>query len=161
LSSDVFYPDFLELMKQNGGDGKKKELKTLVSDFFSQFIRSYNQEAMNEDHFKLADKDRKYIQEAERYLLDNLFHSFPGIENVSQKVGISATKLKSDFKCIHNQTLYHYYRYHQMQLANRLLSEKTRTVKEISGLLGYENAGKFAAVFKEQFGIQPSVLLKE
>jgi len=42
-----------------------------------------------------------------------------------------------------------------------LLSEKANTVKEVATLLGYENASKFAAVFKEQFGMQPSTLIKE
>ncbi len=89
-----------------------------------------------------------------------MLHSFPGVEGIAENVGISPTKLKNDFKVIHNQGLYQYYRYHQMTLANKLLTEKATTVKKgVANLLGYENASKFAAVFKEQFGIQPSALI--
>jgi AraC-like DNA-binding protein len=161
LSSDQFYHDFLNLIKQNGDNGKNKEIKELINDFFKHFIDKYDLEKMNDQYFKLSDRDRKYIQKAEKYLLDNLLHSFPGIENIAKKVGVSPTKLKSNFKIVHNQSLYHYYRYHQMHLASKLLSEKASTVKEVANLLGYENASKFAAVFKEQFGVQPSSLIKE
>jgi len=92
--------------------------------------------------------------------LDNLLKSFPGIENTAQEVGISPTKLKNDFKTIHNQSLYNYYRYNQMNLAYKLISEKPTTIKEVANLLGYENASKFAAVFKEQFDVQPSSIIK-
>ena len=48
-----------------------------------------------------------------------------------------------------------------MQVARNLLMEKASTVKEVANLLGYENASKFAGAFKEQFGVQPSSLIKE
>jgi AraC-like DNA-binding protein len=160
LSSDTLYTNFLKLIKENQNGAQREKLRTLVTNYFKQFMATYDREALNEHYFKLADKDRKYIQKAERYLLDNLIHAFPGVERISEKVGISPTKLKSDFKLIHNQTLYHYYRYHQMHLASKLLSEKVTTVREVAGLLGYENASKFAAVFKEQFGVSPSTIMK-
>ena len=47
-----------------------------------------------------------------------------------------------------------------MQLAEQILAKKANTVKEVASLLGYENASKFSAVFKEQFGVQPSSILK-
>jgi AraC-like DNA-binding protein len=161
LDSDGLYKTFQNLVKENRDDSKKEELKKQVTDYFRQFITIYNREAINDHYFNLPDKDRKYIQKAERCLLDNLFHSFPGIEYVSQKVGVSPTKLKQDFKIVHNQTLYHYYRYHQMHVASKLLTEKASTVKEVAHLLGYENASKFSAAFKDQFGLQPSALVKE
>src|SRR6202012_2236336 len=137
------------------------EIKNLISDFFKQLIDKYNLEAINERHFKLADKDRQCIRKTEKHLLDNLLHSFPGIENVAKHVGVSPTKLKTDFKVIHNQSLYNYYRYHQMHVARKLLTEKASTVKEVAAILGYENASKFAAVFKDQFGVQPSAVISE
>lgn len=161
LGSDAFYQDFLYLLKQKDSNEKTKEIKHFLNDFFKHFIDKYNLEPINEHYFKLADKDRKYIQQTEKYLMDNLVYSFPGVDAVAEKVGVSPTKLKTDFKVIHNQSLYQYYRYHQMHLANKLLSEKASTVKEVATLLGYENASKFAVVFKEQFGVQPSSLIKE
>jgi AraC-like DNA-binding protein len=161
LNSDDFYGDFLALQKLNGNYSNNEKIKALVCSLFKQFIEKYELETINEDHFKLNDKDRRYIKKTEKYLLDHLLKSFPGIEAISKTVGVSATKLKNDFKMIHNQSLYNYYRYHQMHLARKLLSGKASTVKEVANLLGYENASKFAAVFKDQFGVQPSSLIKE
>ncbi len=161
LNSDEFYGEFLQLIKLNGDYSNNAKIKTLISDFFKQFIEKYELEPINEQHFKLTDKDRKYVQKTEKYLLDNLLNSFSGIETISKNIGVSPTKLKNDFKTIHSQSLYHYYRYHQMHLANKLLSEKTITIKEVANLLGYENASKFTAVFKEQFGVLPSSIVKE
>jgi AraC-like DNA-binding protein len=161
IANDRFYQDFLELVKQNAGNVKNNEIRKLLTSFFMQFIGQQNSEEIASYQFKLTDTDRKYIQRTEKYLKDNLLTSFPGIENIAKKIGVSPTKLKSDFKTIHNQSIYQYYRYHQMWLANTLLSEKAITVKEVANLIGYENASKFAAVFKEQFGVQPSALIKQ
>lgn len=159
LSNDTFYEVFLALSMQNANNLKNNEIKELVFDFFKHFIDKSKIEITNQYYFKIADKDRKNIKKTEIYLLDNLLKSFPGIENTAQEVGISPTKLKNDFKTIHNQSMYHYYRYHQMNLAHKLISNNAKTIKEVANVLGYENASKFAAVFKEQFGVQPSSLL--
>jgi AraC-like DNA-binding protein len=158
--SDNFYSDFLALAKQNVNDNKKKEIRELLTVFLKQYLSLYSKEGIDDDQFKLSDTDRKYIQKAEQYLRDNLLRSFPGIDNIAQKVGISPTKLKADFKVIHNNSIFQYYRNHQMSLANKMLTEKASSVKEVADLLGYENASKFAAAFKEQFGVLPSALIK-
>lgn len=132
----------------------------MLDEILVSFNNKYNREAVADDHLRLTDTDRKYIQKVENYLKDNLLNSFPGNEAIAEKVGVSPTKLKNDFKTIHNQSIYQYYRHHQMTLANKLLIEKAATVKEVANLLGYENASKFAAVFKEQFGVLPSSLIK-
>ena len=160
LTSDEFYSAFLSLAGNNGDNSKNDKINRLVTGFFKHFIEKFEREPVNEEHFKLSDKDRKYIQKAEKYLQENLLISFPGIEMLAREVGISPTKLKSDFKVIHNQSLYHYYRSHQMQLAHKLLTEKASTVKEVAKLLGYGNQSKFATVFKEQFGVQPSSYIR-
>lgn len=93
--------------------------------------------------------------------MDNLLSSFPGIEAIAEKIAVSPTKLKSDFKTLHNQTLYQYYSYHQMQFANILIAKNQLAIKEVAKILGYSNAGKFSAAFKKHFGIEPSNARKE
>lgn len=43
----------------------------------------------------------------------------------------------------------------RMQEAAHLLASSKRPVAEISEQVGYSNQGKFAAVFKKQFGLSP------
>ncbi len=159
LSSNTLYQKFLNFAIQNGDYSKNKEVKDLTLNFFKQFIDNCKFEINSTQYFKIQDKDRKKIQKTEKYLIDNILKSFPGIENIAKEVGVSPTKLKADFKVVHNQSIYHYYRYHQMNLAHKLISNNAKTIKEVANVLGYENASKFAAVFKEQFGVQTSSLL--
>lgn len=157
--SDNYYSNFLSIIKNNGDSSKNNEIKKLLFDFFTYFIQKYDNETIKDNHFILSDVDRIYIQKAENYLMDNLPEPFPGIEAIAKKVGISPTKLKTDFKVIHNKSIYQYYRGRQMELAHQLLSGKPDSVKEVAHLLGYENASKFAAAFKDHFGVQPSDVL--
>lgn len=160
LDSNLFYEDFLALIEQNGDYSNNSKIKAQIIKFFSQFIEKYELEPFKEQHFKLSDKDRKYVRKAEKFISDNLLSSFPSIDTIASHVGVSPSKLKADFKTIHNQSLFNYFRYHQMELANKLFTQKNITVREVANLLGYENASKFAAAFKEQFGVSPSSVVK-
>lgn len=154
-SSNNFLSDFrAKAIAQNDS-----EILKLTSRFFEFFEKKLVNENITEHHFNLTNNDRKYVQKAEKYLLDNLFIEFPGIEFIAEKIGISATKLKANFKVIHNKTLYEYYSYYQMKMAHELLLNKSSNVKEVAKLLGYENPSKFAAKFKEQYDVVPSSLV--
>ena len=154
--SDTYYEKFLDLTTQDDTKKKHSDLDSLTTQFFEDFYHLLNKENFNEDHYKLSDKDRKFIQRTERILLDNLLSGFPGIESIADKIGISPTKLKKDFKTIHNKSLYQFYSTHQMHLAHKLITKNIHPIKEVSKVLGYDNASKFTARFKEEFGVLPS-----
>lgn len=159
LIYDTFYDEMMSLA-DDGVDKNSDSIRDFTYKVLASFIERTNTEFISESHFKLNDKDRKNIQRAEQYLNDNIFGSFPGVEDVAAKIGISPTKLKSDFKSMHNKTLYQYYSSLQMKAAHQLLSENGCNVKETAKLFGYENASKFSARFKEEFDITPSALIK-
>jgi AraC-like DNA-binding protein len=156
ITNKNLYLEFLNLVKLSDKDLRDKPLYDLVISFFHQFINKHKQEVTSENYFMLSDKDYKNIQKVEKHLLDNLLVSFPGVEAIAKEVGISATKLKNDFKTIHRLSLFQYYRFHQMNLAYTLISKKESTIKEIATLFGYDNPSKFTAAFKEQHGVLPS-----
>lgn len=161
-SYEIIYDDLIKLAKKESGEKWIKGAKKHIDKILTCFINKINTETIEENHFHLSDKDRKNVQQIEKYISDHLFGDFPGIEKIAAKVGVSPTKAKSDFKSIHNKTLLQYFSSQQMQIANQLLLENKHTVKEVANLLGYENASKFSAAFKKQFGYNPSsVLLNE
>lgn len=124
------------------------------------FIEKLNHEVISENHFKLSDKDRKNIKRAEQFLLESLLGDFPGIEKVAAKTGISPSKLKSDFKSMHDASLYQYFSSHQMQAAYDVLLQDKYEIREVALLFGYENASKFSAKFFKEFGVMPSKVVK-
>jgi AraC-like DNA-binding protein len=158
---ETFYDELLLLSANNKDNKNNKKIGEHITHIVSSFIAKLNTVVINENHFKLTDKDRRMVQKTEKYLMDNLLLSFPGIETTAKEIGVSPTKLKNDFKSIHNKSLYQYYSFHQMQAAYTLFSKKSGSVKEVAQLLGYENASKFTDRFKEQFGVLPSKLIQE
>lgn len=153
---DSIFEQVMNLAKGNKNDRHIKELKDQTYLVLTKFITKLNSEIISDNHFGLNDKDRKNIQRAEAFLLDNLIGSFPGIEKIALKVGISPSKLKMDFKSYHNKSVYQYYSEHQMKLAYELINRNTHTVREIATMLGYENSSKFSARFKTIYNVLPS-----
>ena len=116
----------------------------------------YNAEEIGENFFEIPDNDRKKIFKAQRLLAENICSPFIGIENLAKQVGISPTKLKSDFKLMFGETIFQYFRQKQMEQALRLLENSGKPIKDIANQMGYENAAKFSAAFKEHMGTLPS-----
>lgn len=157
--SDIVYEtmwDEMMSLATESVDNNIDALHKITYGVLINFIEKLNSEIISENHFKLSDTDRKNIQRAEQYLNDYLFGDFPGIEKIASKVGISPTKLKSDFKSMHDTSVYRYFSVQQMRAARGLLLQRKYTVKEVAGLLGYENASKFSAAFKKVFNVVPS-----
>jgi AraC-like DNA-binding protein len=110
---------------------------------------------------KLKEKDRLRIMAIENYLCENLEGKFEGIEFLSEKFKISPTKLKKDFKLHYGKSLFSYYQYQQMLLANKLLKKEDIRIKELAIRMGYENAGKFSQAFKKHNSVLPSKSVKQ
>lgn len=155
---DQIYEEMQCLADDNSKDKNNEQLRTLAFKLIEKLIEKSNHELLAEGHFKLNDKDRKNIQRAEQFIKDNLLSEFPGIEEIAKKIGISPTKLKKDFKCVHNVSIYQYFSSRQMQLAQQLLKSGEKTVREVATVFGYENMSKFSAVYKKNFNTLPSLL---
>jgi AraC-like DNA-binding protein len=155
---EIMFENMMLLADENKDNKNTKKIKQLSYEVIEKFIEKLNTELFNENHFNLNDKDRKNIQRAEQYLNEHLLGKFPGIENTAKKTGISTAKFKKDFKSMHNLSVYQYFSAKQMQVAYQLLTKKESRVKETATLMGYENASKFSARFKEEFGVTPSSL---
>ena len=70
--------------------------------------------------------------------------------------GVSAAQLKSSFQGVYGMTPAAYLRLQKMHGAARLLRETDRTVLDIAGQFGYDNASKFARAFRDVIGVSPN-----
>jgi AraC-like DNA-binding protein len=163
--SDLKDPDttnpFLSLYNTINGKNEKGginnlQLKIEVLKFIADFYTAMGTIVISEVQPQLNSENRKLVQKAERILLDNLFVVFPGIENMAEELGISPTKLKSDFKQVYGQTLFQYYQQHRMHYAKETLTNQKIKIQDIAKNLGYETVSKFSAAYKKQFGYSPS-----
>lgn len=89
-----------------------------------------------------------------RYLSGNL-DSRITVKELSAKFDISQTALKTCFKGVFGMSIYSFERELKMQKAALLLRKTDDSVMDIAGLLGYDNASKFAKAFKDVMGASP------
>lgn len=124
---------------------------------FEDFVASVQKVDFQATHLKMTNELRLKILQAEHYLSDFYFSDFPGVERLAEKVGISETGLKMGFKQLFGCSVYKYYRAQKMKIARSILEKDNGCkIKEVAALMGYENAAKFAAAFKEETGQLPS-----
>lgn len=160
-SKENFYNQFLELLKKEKSKQTTSEIIDETKRFIQIFSITLDERKLMSNHFLLADNDWKRILLAEHFLKENLFKGFPGIDVVAEKVSISPSKLKHDFKLVHQKTIYAYFQEQQMKIAHKLLHEQTYLIKEVATLLCYKNASKFTDVFKMHYGYLPSSLVSK
>lgn len=77
------------------------------------------------------------------------------LEMLARAFHVSGTSIKNSFKAVYGTSLYAYIRAQKMQAAAKRLAETERSVLEIAGDFGYDNASKFAKAFRDAFGVTP------
>lgn len=157
---NYFSKQYLNYFQMDDSPDKQRKIKQLSIAFFDCFLEKYKSEGLEKIHFKIDDHSRIIVRKAKAYLINSLPHGYPGIEKISKKMGISPTKLKHDFKIIHQQSIFQFYRQRQMEQAYQILSEGEILIKELANQMGYASVGKFSSAFKNQFGVLPSEMLK-
>lgn len=133
------------------------KLKLITYNFFDLFLSSFDElQALPSN--SISAKDRTLIEKVERHLMTNLYKKFDGIEQVASHFNISPTKLKSDFKKVHDMSIFTYFQTKQMELAYDIILKGELKIKEVATLFQYENASKFAKTFEKVNNILPSKL---
>ncbi len=82
----------------------------------------------------------------------------PSLRELARACGLNERKLKEGFKQRFGITVFGFVRQQRMLRAHDLLSGSGRSVTEVAQSVGYANASKFAAAFRRQFGVPPSVV---
>lgn len=146
------------LDKDENGVRDKLMLKANTLNIMASFVAKLSDAAVSKVLIRIPESDKRAVIKAEHMLNEAIFGMFPSIGFIAKSVGVSETKLKSDFKSVYGLTLYQYYSMLQMRYARELLLNEAISVKEVSYSLGYSNPGKFSAAFKKTHGVLPSKL---
>lgn len=77
------------------------------------------------------------------------------VETLAELFGISASSIKNYFRGVYGKNISTYMRESRMSAAAIALRDSQQPVAEIALAVGYENASKFSAAFKNFFGISP------
>ena len=93
-------------------------------------------------------------KKAEQILTADLRKHIP-VRLLAEKFSVGETSLKNYFRGVYGQNISTYLREARMKAAAEFLEDTSRPIAEIAEQIGYSNQGKFAAVFKKQFGMSP------
>ncbi|WP_430817125.1 helix-turn-helix domain-containing protein [Carboxylicivirga sp. RSCT41] len=126
--------------------------------FTALWMMAKNQNANNDLNGLHVDDYKRLLQIKEKLL--GSFDQKIVIEDIALEYGISASKLKRDFKSLYDCSIYQFYTHAKMDEAYRRLKSGEYSVMEVGYDLGYQNLSKFSSMFKKVKGISPKDVLK-
>jgi len=140
---------------QGSEDTKSTYLYARVLDLLwlqqENYIRAQQPHAV----YVKTEYDKERIVFARDYLLTHM-DAPPSLVQLAAIAGINEFKLKRGFKEMFNQTIFGYLADVRLDMAQRALREKQKTVTQIAFELGYASLQHFSAAFKKKFGIPPA-----
>lgn len=104
---------------------------------------------------KLNETDFTYIIASQKFLIDKLNDSFPGIAILAENACMSETKFKKLYKKITGLTPYEFYTKNRLELTRDLLVSGKYSIGEIAEELKFPTASNLTNLFKNYFGILP------
>ncbi|MDF2885352.1 MAG: transcriptional regulator, AraC family [Clostridiaceae bacterium] len=140
-------PDLEEKAKDNYIKIKVAELLLLLSETCAN-----ENKAKNKYYLKSQTEIVKNIHEE---IIKDLSKNFT-LKELSDRYGMSQIGLKNCFKAMYGKSIAKYIKDYRMEYAASLLRKTDETVMNIAASVGYENQSKFAAAFKELFGVNPT-----
>ena len=77
-------------------------------------------------------------------------------QDLSRHFGASAAQIRASFQGVYGRSPAAWLRLQKMHGAAELLRSTDRTVLDIAGQFGYDNASKFARAFRDVIGVSPN-----
>lgn len=99
--------------------------------------------------------DLETIKELRAYAIKRLDIRIP-FEDLCKQFHFSSTMGKQAFKEVYGMPYYTYMKQYRIHKALHYLQESSLSIRDISTLLGYENASKFSKAFKTIIGLSPT-----
>ncbi|WP_282036581.1 helix-turn-helix transcriptional regulator [Saccharicrinis aurantiacus] len=104
---------------------------------------------------KIHPNDFSQMHEVKEELLQD-FSKLPNVEELSEKYGMSYSKLQRSFKAVFGMPIKKFYNQHRLEEVNRLIKYSSKSIFEISDELGFHSTSHLSRTFKQQFGYTPS-----
>lgn len=100
-------------------------------------------------------KQAELVRHLRDHLLTDREH-YVSLAQLAAEHEISVSHLQKLFKQVYGVPVYHYIKEYRLEQAAVELVRSTKTVTQIAQRIGYDNASKFSASFKQRYGVTPS-----
>lgn len=133
---------------------KKHYLKVKVFELLL-YLDALELPSTNEERPYFYKTQVEKIKAIHKLLTDNLSQNYT-LNELAKQFDIPLTTMKSCFKSTYGNSLFAYRRICRMNYAASLLrQERSLSIAEIAGRVGYDSPGKFSAAFKDVIGNTP------
>lgn len=103
----------------------------------------------------LVDEDNvRKIKQAKDIIISRMTDP-PGLQELSEEIGLNMKKLKEGFKQIYGDSVYSFLFDYKMEVARKMLESGEHNVNEVGLKVGYSTASHFIAAFKKKYGTTP------
>ena len=109
----------------------------------------------NDPCAKISKQDMDALNNVSSYINDHFNADLP-LATLARIACMGTTKLKTSFKHIYHCTISEYIQQRRMSHAEMLLTSTDLTIDHVALAVGYSNAGRFAANFKNNTGLFPA-----
>jgi AraC-like DNA-binding protein len=113
---------------------------------------------MEQCPFLMDEENIAKIKKAKQIIINNMAEP-PGLQELSEMVGLTLKKLKTGFKQVYGDSVYGFLFDYKLEYARKLLDTGTYNVNEVGVQIGYSTASHFIAAFKKKFGTTPKKYL--
>ncbi|MFP9097620.1 helix-turn-helix transcriptional regulator [Flavobacterium sp. RHBU_24] len=137
---------------------KKLYFKGKVYELLSLYFNRAEDPNAEQCPFLIDEENVIKIRRAKDIIIANMAEP-PGLEELSEQVGISLKKLKMGFRQIYGDSVYSFLFDYKMDYARKLLDSGSYNVNEVGLRIGYSTASHFIAAFKKKFGTTPKKYL--
>ena len=108
--------------------------------------------------FLIDEENVLKIKKAKEIMIANMAEP-PGLQELSDEIGLNLKKLKMGFKQIYGDTVYGFLFDYKMDFARKLLDSGSYNVNEVGLKIGYSTGSHFIAAFKKKYGTTPKKYL--
>jgi len=137
---------------------KKLYFKGKVYELLSLYFNRTEDPNAEQCPFLIDEENVIKIRKAKDIIIANMAEP-PGLEELSEQVGISLKKLKMGFRQIYGDSVYSFLFDYKMDYARKLLDSGSYNVNEVGLRIGYSTSSHFIAAFKKKFGTTPKKYL--
>lgn len=135
----TYHPDYI--------NGDIKGFYAHMADISPLNSKLVDDELRTEELPEFLTQNDQLLENVAKTLNENLFTGFPSISALSKKHFVSESKLKRDFKQSFGRTIFSYYRYLQMEIADRYIREKRCNKNQMAVMLNFSNPSNFSACY--------------
>ena len=124
-----------------------------------QIIQYIDDQRQEKNQTLLRRQEVDAIKRAADYIEANLA-SYKSMPELTKHTGLNAAKLQQGFKHLYDKTVNQYVHEARLNRSKELLLDTDDNISEITYKVGLSSKSYFSRIFKEEYGIQPSLFRK-